>query len=166
MELYFFLSGIYKEATKEFYTNLADGLLDMNLSKDVSLKVSKYKAWLENWKQDEYLQVVHRMRNSLRFHMNSDVYKKYIKDGNESEDLLVGIFDGERHVDYIFTEPYTFEFAHIAEIVPDSAGENVAEKINWVKDKLKEEAIRFVKLLREIIRELFKGNSYKKPFEF
>ena len=162
MELYFAMISFYKESTKEFGRNLAEGLLNMNLSKSLSLKVSEYNAWLKNWKQDEYLQVVHRIRNDLRFHVGSSIYDKYIKDGNRSEDLLVGVVDGERYMDFIFTEPYTFEFAHISEIVPDSAGKDKIDKINWIQERSVEETSKFVKLLMEIIREIFKGNTYKK----
>jgi len=159
MELYFTISSIYKELTKEFCNNLADDILNMNLSKDLSLKVSEYKAWLLNWKQDEYLQVVDRIRNDLRFHMKSSIYDKYIKDGDKSEDLLVGIAIGEQYKDFLYIEPYTFEISHIAEIVPASAGE---DKIGWIKKRVGEETGKFIKLLREIIREIIKGNAYKK----
>ena len=124
-----------------------------------SLKISKYKAWLENWEQDEYLQVVHRIRNELRFHLESSIYNKYIKEGKSSKDLLFGIAIGEQCKDFLYTEPYTFEFSHIAEIVPDSAGE---DKISWVQKKAAKETSKFIRLLREIIREIIKGNAYKK----
>jgi hypothetical protein len=131
----------------------------MNLSEAVRQKVSEYKEWLENWKQDEYLQVVDRIRNCLRFHMESCIYDKYIKDGNQSEDLLVGIAVGERVMDFLFTEPYTSELSYIAEIVPDNVG---GDKIDWVLERSKQETNKFVKLLKETIREIFKGNAYKK----
>ena len=159
IELYLAMISIYKESTKEFCNNLADGLLNMNLSEAVSRKVSEYKAWLDNWKQDEYLQVVDRIRNCLRFHMKSCIYDKYIKDGNQSEDLLVGIAVGERVMDFLFTEPYTSELSYIAEIVPDSVGK---DKIDWIHQRSLKETDKFVKLLRESVREIFKGNSYKK----
>jgi hypothetical protein len=149
--------GSYKESTKEFSNNLANGLLNMNLSETVKQKISQYKAWLENWKQDEYLQVVDRIRNDLRFHVKSSIYDKYIKDGDKSEDLLIGVAIGEQYKDFIYTEPYTFEFLHIAEIVPDNAG----DKINWIQKKAGEETKKFIVLLREIIREILKGNAYK-----
>ena len=149
----------YKESTKEFCNSLADGLLNMDLSEAVRQKISEYKAWLKNWKQDEYLQVVDRIRNCIRFHMDSRIYDKCIKDGNQSKDVLVGIAVGERVMDFIFTEPYTSELSYIAEIVPDSAGE---DKINWIQERSLEETNKFVKLLKETIREIFKGNAYKK----
>ena len=71
IELYFAMISIYKESTKEFCNNLADDLLNMSISEAVSQKVLEYKAWLENWKQDEYLKVVDRIRNCLRFHLDS-----------------------------------------------------------------------------------------------
>jgi hypothetical protein len=120
---------LQKLSTKEFSRNLVKGLLEMNLSKPLSLKVSKYNAWLENWKQDKYLQVVHRIRNDIRSHVESSIYDKYIKEGNDSEDHLVGVAIGEQHKDFLYTEPYTFEFEHIFEIVPASAGE---DKMNWI----------------------------------
>jgi hypothetical protein len=159
IELCFAMIGSYKESTKEFSNNLANGLLNMNLSETVRQKISQYKAWLENWKQDEYLQVVDRIRNDLRFHVKSSIYDKYIKDGDKSEDLLVGVAVGKRYKDFLYTEPYTFEFSHIAEIVPASAGR---DKINWIQKKAAEETSKFIRLLREIIREIFKGNAYKK----
>ena len=159
IELYFAMISSYKESTKEFCNHLADGLLNMNLSEAVRQKVSEYKEWLENWKQDEYLQVVDRIRNCLRFHMESCIYDKYIKDGNQSEDLLVGIAVGERVMDFLFTEPYTSELSYIAEIVPDNVG---GDKIDWVLERSKQETNKFVKLLKETIREIFKGNAYKK----
>ncbi|MFC1677635.1 hypothetical protein ACFL3G_11320 [Planctomycetota bacterium] len=162
MELYFAMISFYKESTKEFGRNLVKGLLKMNLSKPLSMKVSKYNAWLENWKQDEYLQVVHRIRNDLRFHVGSSIYDKYIKEGNESEDLLVGVAIGEQYKDFLYTEPYTFEFEHIFEIVPASAGSAGEDKMNWIQKRTAEETSKFVRLLREIIREIFKDNAYKK----
>ena len=94
--------------------------------------------------------------------MKSCIYDKYIKDGNESKDLLVGVADGEQVMDFVFTEPYTFEFQYIAEIVPDSVGE---DKINWIQERSVEETNKFVKLLRETIREILKDNIYKKNIE-
>jgi hypothetical protein len=159
IELYFAMISIYKESIKEFCNNLSDGLLNMNLSKDLSRKVSKYKVWLENWKQDEYLKVVDRIRNDLRFHIKSCIYDKCIKDGNQSKDVLVGIAVGERVMDFIFTEPYTPEFSYITEIVPDSVG---GDKIDWILERSKQETNKFVKLLKETVREILEGNAYKK----
>jgi hypothetical protein len=155
IELCFALISFYKESAKEFCINLADGLLNMKLSEAVRQKVSEYKAWLENWRQDEYLQVVDRVRNCLRFHMKSCIYDECINDGNQSKDLLVGIYDGK----LVFTEPYTSELSYIAEIVPNSVGK---DKIDWIIERSIEETDKFAKLLMEIIREIFKGNSYKK----
>ena len=157
IELYFAMISSYKESTKEFCNHLADGLLNMKLSEAVRQKVSEYKVWLDNWKQDEYLQVVDRIRNDLRFHMKSCIYDKYIKDGHQSKDILVGYAIGERIMDFLYTEPYTSELSHIAEIVPDVAG----DKINWIQKKAAEETNKFIILLREIIREILKGNVYK-----
>jgi len=159
MELYFAMISFYKESTKEFGRNLVKGLLNMNLSESLNLEISQYKAWLDNWEQDEYLQVVHRIRNELRFHLGSSIYEKYIKEGNKSEDLLIGIATGEQYKDFLYTEPYTFELSHIAENVPDSIEE---DKINWIQKKAAEETSKFIRLLREIIREIIKGNAYKK----
>lgn len=162
IELHFAMISTYKESIKEFCINLADGLLNMNLSEDVRRKVSEYKLWLENWKRDEYLQVVDRIRNCLRFHMKSCIYDKSIKEGNQSKDLLIGIAVGLRVMDRLFTEPYTSELSYIAEIVPDNVGE---DKINWVIKRSVEETDKFVKLLMEIIREMLKGNAYRKPID-
>lgn len=162
IELYFTMISFYKESTKEFCNNLSDDLLKMNLSKGLTLKISEYKAWLINWKQDEYLQVVDRIRNDLRFHVKSSIYDKYIKDGDKSEDLLIGISVGKQYKDFLYTEPYTFEFSHIAEIVPVSSGE---DKIGWIQKKAAEETSKFIRLLREIICEVLKGNIYKKVID-
>jgi len=159
MELYFVLISIYKESIKEFSNHLAAGLLEMNLSEDLKRNISEYTEWLSSWKENEYLQIVDRIRNCLRFHMKPCIYEKYIKDGNKSKDLLVGVADGDRFMDFLFTEPYTVEFSYIAEIVPDIDGK---DKIDWIQERAAEETIRFIKLLREIIREIFKDNSYKK----
>ena len=132
MELCFAMISFYKESTKEFDRNLAEGLLNMNLSKTLSLKISEYKAWLENWKQDEYLQVVHRIRNKLRFHLESSIYDKYIKEGNKSKDLMIGISIGEQFKDFLYKEPYSFEFQYIAESVPATVRK---DKINWIQKK-------------------------------
>ena len=162
MELYFAIISFYKETTKEFSRNLVKGLLKMNLSEPLSLKITEYNTWLKNWKQDEYLQVVNRIRNDLRFHVGSSIYEKYIKEGNESEDLLVDVVIGEQHKDFLYTEPYTFEFEHIFEIVPVSAGSTGEDKMDWIQKRTSEETSKFVRLLREIIREMFKGNAYRK----
>jgi hypothetical protein len=159
IELDFAMISSYKESTKEFCNNLADGLLNMNLSELVRQKISEYKVWLENWKQDEYLQVVDRIRNCLRFHMDSCIYDKCIKDGNQSEDVLIGVAVEEPVMDFIFTEPYTSEFSYIAEIVPDNIEE---DKIDWIRKRSGQEINKFVKLLKETIREIFKGNAYRK----
>ena len=162
METYFVLISIYKESTKEFSNHLAPCLLEMNLSEDVKNNISEYTAWLSNWKEDEYLQVVDRIRNCLRFHMDRNIYKKYLNEGNESKDLLVGVADGDRYMDFLYTEPYTFEFQYIAEIVPDIAGQN---KIDWIHKRTGAETSRFVKLLRKIIYEMLKDNAYKKTID-
>ncbi len=91
MELYFILVSIYKESTKEFSIHLAPALLEMNLSEGLKHHISEYRGWLSNWKLDEYLQVVDRIRNSLRFHMKPCIYDKYIKDGSQSTDILVEV---------------------------------------------------------------------------
>lgn len=65
-------------------------------------------------------------------------------------------------MDFIFTEPYTYEFAYIAEIVPESAG---IDKIKWIQDSTVEEVKKFTQLLREVVREIFKGNTYKKHID-
>lgn len=164
IELYFALISSYKESTKEFCNNLADGLLNMNLSEDVSRKVSEYKVWLEDWKKDEYLQVVDRIRNCLRFHMKSCIYDKYIKEGNKSGDILVGYAIGERYMDFLYTEPYTLELSYIAEIVPDSVSVG-KDKIDWIIERSEQEANKFLRLLRETIREILKENIYKKNID-
>lgn len=162
IELYFAMISSYKESTKEFCNNLADGLLNIDLSEPVRQKISQYKAWLGKWKQDEYLQVVDRIRNCLRYHMDSCIYDKCIKDGTQSEDVLIGIAVGERVMDFVFTEPYTSEFSYIAEIVPENAGE---DKISWIQKRALEETNKFVKILRETTREILKNNAYKKNID-
>ncbi len=160
IELYFAMIAIYKESIKEFCNNLANGLLSMGLSEAVSQEISELKRWLDNWKQDEYLQVVDRIRNCLRFHLDPCIYDNYIKDGgDESKDLLVGVAVGERAEDFFFTEPYTFEFSYIAEIVPAASDE---EKIDWILDRSRKETRRFIKLLKKVVKEILKGNAYKK----
>jgi hypothetical protein len=134
-------------------------MISSYLSELVRQKISEYKVWLENWKQDEYLQVVDRIRNCLRFHMDSCIYDKCIKDGNQSEDVLIGVAVEEPVMDFIFTEPYTSEFSYIAEIVPDNIEE---DKIDWIRKRSGQEINKFVKLLKETIREIFKGNAYRK----
>ena len=162
-ELYFSMISIFKESTKEFCNNLAKGILNMRLSEPLSQKITEYKAWLDNWKQDEYLQVVDRIRNCLRFHIDSCIYDKYIKDGeNETKDLLIAVAVGERAMDICFTEPYTFEFSYIAESVPDNVGK---DKIDWIFERSVQESDRFVKLLEEVVQEILKGNAYKKPID-
>lgn len=159
IELYFSLISSYKESTKEFCNNLVDGLLKMSLSEAVKQNISEYKAWLENWKQDDYLQVVDRIRNRLRFHLDPCIYDECIKEGNQSEDLLVGYAVGERVMDFFFIEPYTPELAYIAEFVPSNID---GDKIEWIQKRSVEETNRFVKLLKEILKEILKDNAYKK----
>ncbi len=162
IELHFALISIYKESIKEFDNNLAKKLLDNNLPDDLKQHISDFTEWLSNWKSDDFLQVVDRIRNHLRYHLKSNIYKDYIKEGDASKDLLFGIADGSSYMDFLLTEPYSFEFSYVAEIVPDIPGKN---KIDWIKDRAIEETSKFINLLREIIRELVKGNSYKKEIE-
>ena len=159
IELHFVMISFYKESTKEFCNNLADGLSNMASSKAVRQKILEYKDWLQNWTDDEYLKIVDRIRNSLRFHMKPCIYDKYIKDGNQSEDLLVGISVGERVMDFLFTEPYTSELSYIAEIVPDSVA---MDKIDWIQQRSLKETNKFVELLWESVGKILKGNSYEK----
>jgi hypothetical protein len=162
IELHFALISIYKESIKEFDNNLAKKLLDMSLTDDLKKHISEFTEWLSSWKSDDFLQVVDRIRNHLRYHLKSNIYKDCIKEGTASEDLLFGIADGNRYMDFLLIEPYSCEFSYVAEIVPDIPGEN---KIDWIKDKAIEETSKFINLLREIIRELVKDNSYMKEFE-
>ena len=127
--------------------------------KEAYLKIRNMVIQLE---EDEYLQVVDRIRNCLRFHIDRSIYEEYIKEGNESKDILVGVADGDRFMDFLYIEPYTFEFQYIAEIIPDIAGQ---DKIGWIRERAGAETSRFVKLLRDIIREILKGNAYKKTID-
>jgi len=162
IELHFVLISLYKEAVKEFcHGRLADGLLSMGLSATVTRRISEYKVWLDNWKQDEYLRVVDRVRNDLRFHMRSSIYDKSVRDGEASEDLLIGYAIGERYMDFLYMEPYPHEFSHVAEIVPDSVAVG-RDKIAWILNRSTEETDRFLGVLRDALREILKGNTYKK----
>jgi hypothetical protein len=158
------LISLYKEAVKEFCHGLADGLLSMGLSATVTRRISEYKAWLDNWKQDEYLRVVDRVRNDLRFHMRSSIYDRSIRDGEASEDLLIGYAIGERYMDFLYMEPYPHEFSHIAEVVPDSIATG-QDKIIWVLNRSTEETAKFLGVLRDALREMLKGNAYKKRID-
>ena len=114
IELYFALISIYKESIKEFDNNLAKKLMNMNLTDDLKHRISEYTDWLSNWKTDEYLQVVDRIRNHLRYHLKSNIYDNFVKKGYESNDLLFGIADGGSYMDFLLTEPYSFEFSYVA----------------------------------------------------
>lgn len=161
IELHFMSISLYKEAVKEFCHGLADGLLTMGLSPTVTQEISEYKAWLDKWKDDDYLRVVDRVRNDLRFHMRSSIYDRSVRDGEVSEDLLIGYAIGERYMDFLYMEPYPHEFSHVAEIVPDSVAIG-QDKIAWVLNRSTEETDRFLGVLRDALREIFKGNTYKK----
>jgi hypothetical protein len=161
IELHFMLISLYKEATKEFCNSLADGLLSMNLSVALGQRISEYKAWLDNWRQDAYLQVVDRIRNCVRFHMRSSIYDTSVTDGNASDDLLIGYAVGERYIDFLYTEPYTHELSYIAEIVPESIAPG-QDKILWILNRSLKEVNTFLALLRDSVREILKGNTYKK----
>jgi hypothetical protein len=164
LELHFVLISFYKEATKEFCHSLADGLLSMKLSAALHQRVSGYRAWLENWRQDEYLQVVDRIRNCVRFHMRASIYDSSIRDGNAREDLLIGYAIGDRYIDFLYTEPYTHELSYIAEIVPEgiAAGQ---DRIIWILNRSLKETNRFLDLLRDAVREILKGNTYQKHID-
>jgi hypothetical protein len=164
IELHFVLISLCKEATKEFCHGLADGLLSMGLSTMVTQRISEYKEWLNKWKGDEYLRVVDRVRNDLRFHMRSSIYDRSIRDGEASEDLLIGYAIGEHYMDFLYTEPYPHEFSHIAEIVPDSVAAG-KDKIAWILNRSTEETDRFLGMLRDALREILKGNTYKKRID-
>ena len=164
IELHFVLISFYKESIKEFCNSLADGLLDMNLTVAMKQRISEYKVWLDNWKQDEYLQVVDRIRNHLRFHMRSSIYDKSIQEGTCSEDMLIGYAIGERYMDFLYTVPYTYELSYIAEAVPDSIDPG-KDKILWILNRSTEETDKFLKLLRDTVREILKGNTYKRHTE-
>jgi hypothetical protein len=160
MEIYFAMICSYKESTKEFSKELAKDLLEMNLSEAVCREISEYSDWHNNnRKQDEYLLVVDRVRNYLRSHLKSCIYDNSIKEGNMCNDLMIGYAIGNRVMDFVFIEPYTFEFQYIAEIVPEGTGK---DKLNWIQDRSRDEINRFVKILKDSVREIFKGNSYKK----
>ena len=151
--------SLYKESVKEFCHDLADGLLGMNLPAEIGQRISEYKAWLEDWKHDDYLLVVDRIRNCVRFHFRPSIYDKSVRDG-KSEDLLIGYAIGERYMDFLYTEPYTHELSYVAEIVPDgvAAGQ---DKIMWVIERSVTETERFLQLLRDAVREILRGNTYK-----
>jgi hypothetical protein len=160
MEIYFAMICSYKESTKEFSNDMAKDLLKMNLSAAVCREISEYSEWLtNNWRQDEFLKVVDRIRNCLRSHFKSCIYDNSIKEGNKSNDLMVGYAIGNRVMDFIFVEPYTYELKYVFEIVPDHVGNN---KMKWIQDRSVEEINKFVKILKDSVREIFKGNSYKK----
>ncbi len=161
IELHFVSISLYKEAVKKFCHGLADGLLTMGLSPTVTQEISEYKAWLDKWKDDDYLRVVDRVRNDLRFHMRSSIYDRSVRDGEVSEDLLIGYAIGERYMDLLYMEPYPHEFSHVAEIVPDSVAIG-QDKIAWVLNRSTEETDRFLGVLRDALREILKGNTYKR----
>jgi hypothetical protein len=158
------LISLYKEATKEFCQSLADELLSMNLSATLDQRISEYKAWLGSWRQDEYLQVVDRVRNCVRFHMRSSIYDRSVRDGDASDDLLIGYAVGERYIDFLYTEPYTHELSYIAETVPESVAAG-QDKILWIINRSLKETNRFLELLRDSVREILKGNTYKKHID-
>jgi hypothetical protein len=161
IELHFILISLYKEAIKEFCHSLAGGLLSMNVSAAVSQRISEFKARLENWKQDEYLRVVDRIRNCLRFHLRSSIYDKSVRDGNASEDLLIGYAIGGRYTDFLYMEPYTHELSYIAETVPERIPTG-QDRIQWTIDRSEKEIVAFLQLLRDSVREILKGNTYMK----
>ena len=163
-ELLFTLISIYKEATKAFSNQLLAGLLSMKLSEDTKGHISEYNNWLLTWKEDDYLQVVHNVRNSLCFHFDPKIYDKYIKEGEASKDLLFGIADGERWMDILYTEPSSVELNFIADIVPDGVAEG-QDKIDWIWNKTVEESSKFMNFINDVIREVLEGNAYKKEIE-
>lgn len=164
LELLFTLISIYKEATKSFSNQLLAGLLSMSLSEDMKGCISEYNSWLLTWKEDDYLVVVHNVRNCLCFHFDPKIYNKYIHEGETSEDLLFGIADGERWMDVLYIEPSSIELNFIADAVPDSVAEG-QDKIDWIWNKTVEESSKFMKLINEVIREILKGYTYKKEIE-
>jgi hypothetical protein len=96
--------------------------------------------------------------------MKSSIYGESIRDGSQDEDLLIGYAVGERYVDFLYMEPYTHELAYIAETVPDS-GSVGKDKIAWVLDRSVRETGKLLNLLRDTVREILKGNTYKKSID-
>ncbi len=96
--------------------------------------------------------------------MKASIYDNSIRDGNASEDLLIGYAIGERYIDFLYTEPYTHELSYIAEIVPEdiAAGQ---DKIIWILNRSLKETNTFLDLLRDALREILKGNTYKKHID-
>lgn len=160
IELCFEMICFYKESTKEFCNNLANGLSNMDISEPLKQKISKYKEWLENWKHDDYLQIVDKIRNCLRFHLDSCIYNK-ITEGNQQEDLLIAYYNtGDQYNDWLFTEPYSLELEYIAKLVPVNI--KGIDEIDWILKKSKEEIEKFIDLLGETFHEICKDNIYKK----
>jgi len=159
LELLFVLISIYKESIKEFSNYLVSNLLAMDLSKDLKCRISDYNRWLSTWVEDKFLVVVDKIRNCLCFHLDRKIYEKYINEGITSNDLLIGIADRDPYTEFLFIEPSTIELNFIADIVPDTVNQ---DKIDWIWDRTVEEISRFMNFIDDIIKEIFKGNAYKK----
>ena len=161
LEYFFGIMSSYKEATKEFGNNLANDMLEMDLSESLRGDISEYNSWLDTWETDPYLQVVDRVRNCLRFHFKTSIYDNSIKDGNQSEDLMIGYAIGDTYMDFMYTEPYSMELQYICESVPSEIGRG-QESIDWIKEQSSAKIDKFLKMLRKVARELLKDNVYKK----
>lgn len=161
LELLFTLIGIYKESARVFDRHVNE-LLSMELSDEMKVRLSEYSKWLSTYNEDEYLKVVTKVRNSVSFHFDEKIYKEYVNEGITTQDLLFGIARSERWMDVLYTEPSSVVLDFIADVIPDVEGQ---DKIGWLRNKTIEESHRFRNFLNEVIREILKGNAYKKPIE-
>lgn len=161
-ELLFVLVSVYKESTKEFCNNIVAELNLLTLSDNLKCRISEYNDWFSTWREDAFLVVVDNIRNCLCFHLDQKIYRQYINEGSASNDLLFGVADGSRYIDTLYTEPSTVELNYIADLVPDTVEQ---DKIDWVWDKTVEETSRFMVFIHDILREILKGNTYKKTID-
>lgn len=161
IELHFGIMSSYKEAIKEFDNKLAKELLGMDLSEELSSEISEYCEWLSTRETDPYLQAVDRARNCLRYHFKSKIYDECIKEGSQSEDLMIGYAIGDTYRDFMYTEPYSMELQYICGTVPSTVEKGQAS-IDWIRDRSETETKKFLGILRKVAYGLLKENVYKK----
>ena len=164
IELVFTTVSIFNEAIKEYSNNMAPDLLKENLSKELKDKIIETKKRFDNYKNDDFLKVVHTIRNSITFHMKSSVYNDTLQEGKAKEDMLLGIGLSNKIIDFCYVEQYTFIFNTIIKDLPKNIASE--EFLDWINDNTISEIKHFLKHIRLILGEQIKGHGYKKYLDY
>ncbi len=164
IELVFTTISVFNEAIKEYTNKMVPDLLKENLSQELKEKIVETKNRFDNYKNDDFLKVVHMIRNSIVFHMSSSVYDEFIGEGVAKEDMLLGIGLSEKIIDFCYVEQYTFIFNKIVKEIPKNI--DPIDFLDWINDNSISEINIFLKHIRFILKEQIKGQGYRKYLDY